>query len=219
MNRFTERLRRDAKPIWNKILEHPFVEELYTGSLPIEKFRFYVKQDYNYLIGSIRAFSLLASKSDYRVAKIALELAYADATVEMDNYLKLLDKLNMSLDEVLNEDPAPTNVAYTNFLIATCSIGSSLECLVSLLPCFWSYQVIAEYHKDKLNKNPNNLYVEWAKVYLSEEYRKIVNKLRGVIDDLWKGDDYNRYRKIFINASRYEYLFWEMAYKLERWPV
>ncbi len=217
--KLTEILRDEAKALWEKIIKHPFVIELYEGTLPLEKFRFYLKQDYNYLIGVTKAFSLLASKSDYEVSKMALELAYADATVEMENYIKLIKKLGMDIDDVVNEEPAPTNLAYVNFLLSTCCLGTPLDCLVSLLPCFWSYQVIAEYHRDKLLRNSIDIYVNWAKVYLSDDYIKIVDELREAVDRLWKGEDYERYKRIFIRASKYEYMFWDMAYRMETWLI
>jgi thiaminase/transcriptional activator TenA len=45
-----DRLRKDANAIWKKIIEHPFVVELYKGDLPLNKFKFYILQDYQYLI-------------------------------------------------------------------------------------------------------------------------------------------------------------------------
>ncbi len=219
MGKLSEILKEDARHIWSKILTHPFIIELYEGTLPLKKFKFYVKQDYTYLIGSMKAFSLLASKASYEISKLALELAYADATVEMENYIKLLKKLDMDLNYIMNEDPAPTNLAYVNFLLSTCCLGSSLECLVSLLPCFWSYQEIAEYNKDKLFHNHVDIYVEWAKVYLSKEYKSIVSKLKKIIDLSWKGNNYEKYKRVFLTASRYEYMFWDMAYKIEGWPI
>jgi len=215
----SERLRRDADAIWQRIFEHPFVVELYEGTLPLEKFKFYAIQDYNYLIGMMRSYSLLAAKSDYEVAKAALEIAYADATVEMKNYERLLEKLGLKLEDAAKAEPAPTNEAYMNFLVSTCALGSPLECLVATLPCFWSYAEIAEKHKEKLKGNPVELYVEWASVYLSKEYVALVEKLRSLVDSLWRGEGYERLRSLFLRASRYEYMFWDMAYKLESWPV
>lgn len=51
MRRLSRRLREDADYIWRQVFEHPFVIELYSGELPVERFVYYVKQDYNYLIG------------------------------------------------------------------------------------------------------------------------------------------------------------------------
>ena len=219
MEKLSSLLRKDADSIWRKIFEHPFVVELYSGKLPIEKFKFYVKQDYNYLIGMMRTFSILASKADYEVARLALEIAYADATIEMENYIKLLKKLGMALEEVLSVEPMPTNIAYMNFLITTCYISTPIECLVATLPCFWSYAEIAEIHRDLLKDNSVDIYVEWASVYLSNEYRSLVSKLIDLVDKLWSGENYEKLKKIFITASRYEYMFWDASYREEAWPV
>jgi len=215
----TEILRRSADYIWGKIFNHLFVVELYSGILPIEKFKYYIIQDYNYLITMYRCFSLIASRAEYKLARKALELAYMEATTEMANYERLLSKLGISFDEVVSTEPAPTNMAYMNFLISTCALRTPLEGLIALLPCFWSYAEIAERHKDKLSSNRNEVYVEWAKVYLSEDYLKLVKELREFIDESAKSLDIEEAKKIFRIASRYEYLFWDMAYKMESWYI
>ncbi len=217
--KLSSRLRREADAVWEKIFQHPFVVELYNGTLPLEKFKYYVKQDYNYLIGMMRVFSILASKAEYETAKLALEVAHADATIEMENYVRLLGSLGMNLEEVLSEQPSPTNTGYMSYLVATCSLGSPLDCLVAVLPCFWSYEEIALRHRSRLEKNPVEVYREWAKAYLSPEYRSLVARLRGEVDRLWDGRGYERLKTIFLTASRYEYMFWDMAYRLEKWPV
>lgn len=205
--------------IWTKIFEHPFVIELYRGDLVLDRFRYYIVQDYNYLLGLMRACALAATKADYRTARMALEIAYRDATIEMEAYVKLLEKLELSLDEVVNTEPSPTNVAYVNFLISTCALGTALECLVSILPCFWSYMEIADRHKHLLKHNRSKLYVSWAQTYLSTEYRELVKNLIDTVDSLWNGNSYIGLRRIFITASRYEWLFWDSAYKMEKWPI
>lgn len=214
-----ERLRRDANYIWERIFKHPFVKELFTGTLPIEKFKYYVIQDYNYLIGMMRAYSILASKANYEVARVALEIAYLDATIEMENYIKLLERLGLTLDQVLKTEPAPTNMAYMNYLITTCSLGTPVECLVATLPCFWTYLEIAELYKEALQVNPNEIYRSWGMVYLGKEYKDLVKKLKDAIERYGKEEEYERYRKLFITSSRYEWMFWDMAYRMEKWPI
>ena len=215
----TERLRVDASLIWERIFKHPFVVELYSGALPLDKFIFYAKQDYNYLVGMMRVFSILASKADYEIARTALEIAYADATIDMESSVRLLQRLGLRPEDVVKEEPMPTNLAYMNFLITTCYMGTPLECLVSVLPCFWSYEEIAEKHKDMLKGNRVDVYVEWAKTYLSNEYRELGSKLRSLVDGLWDGRDYERLRRVFTTASRYEYMFWDASYRGEVWPI
>ena len=46
----TDRLYAVAKPIWEGYLEQPFVKELGEGTLREDRFRFYMVQDYRYLL-------------------------------------------------------------------------------------------------------------------------------------------------------------------------
>lgn len=217
--KLTSILRSDAERIWRRIFEHPFVLELYRGVLPLEKFRFYVVQDYNYLLGVLRAFSLVAAKADYETARLAVEIAYLDATIEMENYVKLLNRLGLRLEEVVDTEPAPTTLAYLNFLISVSALGTPLDFLVSVLPCFWTYMEIADRHRELLEENENELYRSWIEVYLSEEYRDIVDRLKRTVDRLWSGDSYEKLKWFFITGSKYEWMFWEMAYRMEKWPI
>lgn len=216
---FTDSLRADVRHIWGKIFSHPFVTQLFDGTLPIRKFKYYIIQDYNYLISVMKCFSLIAAKADPSVSAVALEIAHTDATTELENYKKLLMRLNLSFEEVINTEPAPTNLAYMNYLLVTCSLGIPLEGLIALLPCFWSYLEIAEKLRGKLAGNKVELYREWCMTYLSSEYRKLVQDLRNLIDGMWDGRNYGRYLAIFTKSSKYEYMFWDMAYREEQWPI
>jgi thiaminase/transcriptional activator TenA len=219
MARIYRRLREAVDSVWRKIFEHPFVLELYSGRLPLEKFRFYVVQDYNYLVTMMKVFSILAAKSDPAIARLFIELAREEATTEMENYHRLVRELGMTLNDVVKAEPAPTNVSYMSFLLATCSLGGVDECLVAILPCFASYAEIAEKHRNLLERNPVKLYREWASIYLSNEYRSLVEKLIKIFEEVASNVRYETYYRIFLTASRYEYMFWDMAYKLEGWPV
>jgi len=214
------RLREDAREIWEKIFNHPFVIELYKGILPPEKFKYYVIQDYNYLIGMAKAFSILATKApDHNLLREALIVAHADATIELENYNKLLKKLGLSLEEVLATEPAPTNTAYVNHILATCMLGSPGECLAAILPCFWTYMEIPRVHEKLIEENRNELYREWIETYRSKEYIELTLKLISLMDSYGASEEYSRLRKAFITSSRYEWMFWDMSYRLEKWPV
>jgi Putative transcription activator len=126
--RFTERLKEAVSDVWDRILNHPFVTELFNGSLPMGKFRFYVIQDYNYLITLTRCQAIIASKfEDPAIMRKILELALADVSTELENYNKLLGELGLSLNDVIRVRPSPTNMAYMNFLLSTCTMGSPYE--------------------------------------------------------------------------------------------
>src|SRR5581483_5565451 len=60
---FAEQLRDEARPIWDAIFAHPFLEELAAGSLPLEQFRYYISQDYLYLEAFGRAVALALGRA------------------------------------------------------------------------------------------------------------------------------------------------------------
>lgn len=54
----TERFHQAAEPVWKKCLEHPFVAGIGDGTLPVEKFRYFMLQDYLYLFDYAKVFAL-----------------------------------------------------------------------------------------------------------------------------------------------------------------
>lgn len=218
--RLTSVLYESVRNIWEKIYNHPFVVELYRGTLPLELFKFYVIQDYNFLIGMVKAFSAIAVKTDdYVLIRKALEIAYNGISIELDNYVKLLDKLGLKLEDVIKAEVSPTNYAYVNHILITCINGSTIDCLVSILPCYWSYMEIARVNDKLVETNRNELYLNWINVYRSKEYISVVEDLKNTIDSLWSGGNVDRYVKIFRISSIYEYMFWDMSYRRERWSI
>jgi len=207
----TEELRKDADGIWRRIFEHPFVVQLYSGILPLEKFKFHVLQDFNYLVGATRALAIIASKAEYPVIAEILELAREEMTTEMKNYEDLLRELGLTLGDAIKTKPTLVNSAYMDFMLSTAYKGDFVEGLTALLPCFWSYAEIAEYHKDELENNPVDIYRKWGEVYLSPEYLGLVERLRRLVDENAK--NYESLRRVFLMGSKFELAFWEMAWR------
>ena len=55
--RTTQRLYEAAHPIWEQCHDHPFVRGIGDGSLDLEKFRWFLLQDYLYLFDYARVFA------------------------------------------------------------------------------------------------------------------------------------------------------------------
>ncbi len=216
----SQRLRSDANHIWEGIIEHPFVVELYDGILPLEKFKFYILQDYNYLVSAIKNLSIISSRANsLNAMREVIEILWLESESEFKGYEEFLEKLGYSLKDAISIEPLPVNISYTSFLLSTSSLRSYAESITSILPCFWSYAEIAARHKDKLSKNGNRLYVEWATVYLSEPYLNLVSRMRELVDKAGKGFPYEKLREIFTTASRYEHTYWEAMYNMDTWPL
>jgi thiaminase/transcriptional activator TenA len=56
-------------------------------------------------------------------------------------------------------------------------------------------------------------------MYASQEFAALATWLRELLDSFAGTVDEARLQEIFCASTRYEYLFWEMAYRRERWPI
>ena len=211
----SQQLKQDAQEIWNDIYQHPFVVELCEGTLPIEKFKYYVLQDYNYLVDSIKNFALLASKAKtVPMLQDLVEISAIEARGEFQAYNALLEKLDLSIEDAKNTEQSLAGISYSSFLLSTSENRSFEEGIAAVLPCYWTYAEIAKYHKDKINRNSKELYKEWAAYYLESDYLELVNRIKTIVDSIDSEFPYEKLKSAFINSSRYEYEFWDEVYSL-----
>jgi thiaminase (transcriptional activator TenA) len=214
---YSDELRRQADGIWKEIFEHPFLQELKAGTLPLAKFRYYLGQDWHYLDVFARAVGAAISKA--RNTQTLEDLA--------DRVLRPVEKpLHRKLGELLQIDPihliaarpAPTNLAYINHLLATAAHGSMGEVAAALLPCPWTYHEIGQ----RIGEVPHPAYGEWADFYASGILDESVAAWRRLVDEAAStanAGERATMAEAFLLSSRYEYLFWEMAYRQEEWPI
>jgi thiaminase/transcriptional activator TenA len=220
---FSDSLRREADSLWTKILTHPFLVEMGEGTLPLDTFRFYVKQDYAYLVEFCRCLGITVAKvEDMETMRTLASLLNASLTVEVEMLERLGEKLQISVDELRAIEPAPTNVAYTRHLLYVAYSGTVGELIAALLPCMWSYQEVGERLITHHALKRHALYAEWCATYQSQEYLALVDWYKELVNRFASEAGVQVREKMkhhFILSSRYEYLFWDMAYRNEEWPV
>ena len=221
--KFSDHLRRQAREIWDAILGHPFVSELGDGSLPPNKYLYYIKQDYVYLLDFSRCLGIAAAKATAPDDMNTLSgLMNGCLSYEMGILRGHLEELGLSRGDVDGIVMAPTNHAYTRHMLAVAYSGSVAENLASLLPCMWTYQLIGEKLWEEKPEALGGHYLEWVEGYRSDEYRGLVDKYLNMIDRLGEAaslEERSAMVNHFIASSRYEYMFWDMAYGLEEWPI
>jgi thiaminase/transcriptional activator TenA len=215
------RLWAGIEDIYASILAHPFIAGLTDGSLDREAFRFYVVQDAHYLRDYARALSVAAAKAPTE-ADIGMfaEHAAGGIAVERSLHESFFADFGMSEEEVAATPMAPTNLAYTSYLLASVYGGSFPEALGAVLPCYWIYWEVG---KTLLRRgSPDPLYRRWIETYGGEEFAAVVQAVLALTDRLepqLAPADEARVHERFRTTSRYEWMFWEMGYRQERWPV
>lgn len=218
--KLSEKLYLSAKEIWDSYYEHPFIKGIGEGSLDINKFKYYMIQDYLYLLDYTKVFALGVIKSkDESNMKIFAELVHSTIGGEMNIHKTYMKRLKITEEDIKDAKQSLMNVSYTNYMLWVSQNGGLLNLAVAVLSCSWSYKMIA----DKVNEIPDAInhefYGEWIKGYVSKEYDEANNKIINMVDELGENcseDEISNLINIFINCSRYEYEFWNMAYEMKQ---
>lgn len=222
--KFTERLFKNAQPIWEANHNHPFVQELGKGTLEKEKFIYYMKQDYVYLIEYAKLFAIASVKSP-ELDTMAKFASILDDTLhfEMDLHRQFAAEFGITAQELEATTATPVNLAYTNYMLNAAQSGSLAEVVACLLPCAWDYWEIGKLLRAQYGHNlANNPYAKWIETYDSEEFGSGAKWLIEVMDELADGKPERELailERHFQNTSKYEYLFWEMNYHQQDWPI
>ena len=218
---FTAELWSGIEGTYEAILDHPFLVELADGSLERAAFGFYVVQDAHYLREYARALSIAAARAPAE-ADIAMFNEHAGGAIAAERSLhaSFFAELGWSEEDVARTPMAPTTLAYTSYLLATAYGGSFSDLLGAVLPCYWIYWKVG---KALLAQgSPDPLYARWIEAYGGEEFGDVVRAVLALTDRL--GPELSSAQRSsaarhFATTSRYEWMFWDMGYHRERWPV
>ena len=219
---FSDQLKRRAAPIWHAVDTHPFLIELHAGTLPMDRFTYFILQDYLYLLDFAQALCLGGAKSpDLKTLEIFTRHALIAVEVERSFHASFGRSLGFSRRQLDAAPKGPITEAYTRHLQAVARGGSLGEIVAAVLPCYWIYGEVGKRLYKNRPKGPK-IYREWIETYASEEYWKPVREQIRLMNQLGakaKGDEKKLMRSHFLLSSRYEFLFWDQAYRLEEWPV
>jgi thiaminase (transcriptional activator TenA) len=220
--RFSDELRAAAAAIWEAQRAHPFVVGIGDGTLEFERFAFWVRQDYLFLIDYSRMLALGAARApDLATMRRFADLAQATLSDEMDLHRSYCEELGISREELEREEMAPTTRGYTDFLVRVAQGGDFAELVAALLPCMWGYSEIGLELADR-ELPADGRYAKWVEMYASAEFAALAGWCRELADEVGAGlpaAARERATDAFRTSSRYELAFWEMAWSGEAWPV
>ncbi|MGL5087900.1 MAG: thiaminase II [Cetobacterium sp.] len=213
---FTEELYFAAKNIWDSYYEHPFLKELGLDTLPKEKFKFYIIQDYLYLLEYSKLFALgvIKSKEESDMKRFA-KLTDGILNSEMGIHRVYMKKLGITEAEIQASKPTIDNISYTSYMLSISHCGDLKEIAVAALSCMWSYKMISDKLKE-LYGDKQDFYGEWIQAYSSDSYDELTNWNLDIVEDCCSNlseKEKERLKTIFINCSIFEYKFWNMSYK------
>ena len=217
-----ERLREAAREVWEAQHRHPFVTGIGDGTLPLDRFALWIRQDYLFLIEYSRMLALGAARApDLHTMRRFADLAQAVLGEEMSLHRSYAAELGIAEAQLETEQMLPTTRGYTDFLVRTAAQGDFAELVAALLPCMWGYREVGARLAER-GPPADEHYAKWIEMYASEEFAGLAAWCRELTD--WVGDGLPadaiaRMERAFHTSSLYELAFWEMAWSGERWPA
>ncbi|MGI5127303.1 thiaminase II [Pseudonocardia sp. CA-107938] len=211
----------DVEPVHAAILAHPFVTGLTDATLPRPAFRYYIVQDSHYLRGYAKALAVCAAKAPTADAT-AMFAAHAGGAIaaERELHASLMADLGSSAAEAAAEPVGPATQAYVSYLLATAHGGSYAEAVAAVLPCYWIYAKVGAELVAAGSADP--LYARWIATYGGAEFQTVVDEVLAETDRIGAAAspaELAAMRTHFTTTSRYEWMFWDAAWRQEQWPL
>lgn len=214
--KWTDKTWTQIEPIYQKIIEMPFIEELQKGTLPLEKFQFYMGQDSFYLENFARSLALIGARA-HRVSHALDFIRFAEGAIVVEKALHDSYFKEFGLNQ--RGSIEPTTHHYINFLKSTSALDQVEVAMAAVLPCFWIYQEVGDsIYKNQLSED--NPYQKWIDTYAGKEFKELVIKAKNICDSVAENctpQQQERMTQAFVEASKLEFMFWDSAYQLKTW--
>ena len=217
MNNWYEQVRAKTEPIFQEIVKHDFVKDLMAGTLSKDVFGFYVNQDTLYLSEYTKVLSQVGVKC-YEAEETQFYLESATGILEVE---KALHQLFLK-EEYLNPEPSPTCELYNSYMARVVNNYSVEVGLAAVLPCFSIYKEVGDYVLANQTNKDKNEYQAWIDTYAGEEFAvsvakaiEITNKYAATASE----ENLKLMEEVFLKTSRLEWMFWDSAYRQEKWAL
>lgn len=218
----------DVNNNWKNYTEHKFVKDLAENNLPFNKFLYFLKQDYHYLVNYAQVHGLAASLAPTYQQTHAQATIIAEIVEEIERHKqKLSTTYNIDYETDIDLDlelsPGPACMAYCNYLLEVGKREDFLGVKVALAPCLHGYAEAAVMGQ-KIRKRLQNdgvvdneqaaVYQSWLDDYTSDWYTHAESEGRKALQLLVKSMPPNDKRieelvRIFNRVTLLEIDFWD----------
>lgn len=207
-----------ALDVWEQCLAHPFLQQMGSGCLPMEKFCGYLIDDSIYLREYARVFAhgMLKAASMAEMQAYYSLLSFVNETEDATR-LRYLRGFGLTPEQVDRMEPRPENAAYYGFMLDTARAGGAPEIMMAVLPCMLSYLWLADRLVAQYPQALEGPFGPFLRDYTSAGYREACRRWRAFADRLCQGrgpGELEALAGIFRRSSEHELRFWEMAYRV-----
>ena len=216
--KFSTVLFESVKDLWDQAANKPFVTEMARGVLKEQRYRYYMIQDYLYLLEYIDILGSICERSDDPELKEFISFVIEQTKKEtMQVHVPNMRDMGIT-DEEITACPMSREIAdYTDYMRRQVRNEGVLAGLTAQLQCSWVYAYIGtrmmKQYPDEISRSP---YRSWFEAYTCDDYICANQKWIDILDEKAKGvagDEAAKLCTIFRTCAEYENSFWDMLYQ------
>lgn len=208
--KYSKHVWENVSPIIDAIIEHPFNQELSSGTLSEDVFAYYIEQDARFLRDFALSHAIIATKVPPEFILSFLQLAVGSFVEEQEIVHEYFKKIyNFSSTGKIT----PATLSYTSYLLRTCSLEPVEVGVAAILPCFWVYREVGL--TIAKNSTSDNRFARWIETYASTDFSNTVDEVIHIFDLLaakTTPEIRERMNEAFYNTTVLEWHFWNDAY-------
>ncbi len=160
-------------------LETTFVRGIADGRLARTRFQGYVAQDAFFLEAFARGYALALAHSPDRAGLEAFHELIGGVLDELRLHASYAARWDVDLSRVT---PTTATLAYTDFLLATASLGSLGDVCAAMTPCMRLYAYLGQTLAASGATRNENAYHAWVATYASSEFEALARGLEDLLD-------------------------------------
>ncbi len=179
--RFTDRLRRETGPLWERATRHAFTTELAADTLADDVYRRYLIQDYVFIETLVTVLGHAVALAPGMPAKKRWAgFLGAITSEENDYFLRSFDALGVPEAERETTPLLPPIQAFADLMLDATRSGAYEEVLAVIVPAEWVYLTWAQAAPKPY---PDRFYLsEWIELHDNPAFEEIVGWMRGELD-------------------------------------
>lgn len=210
----TEFLKSSVQADWDAATDHVFCRELADGTLPLDKMRWYLVQDYKFIDQFVRLLATAIAHAPTLADGVpAAQFLGLVTSTENTYFLRSFEALGVSA-QVQAAPAAPSTVAFQQLMEAARKSGKYEQMLAVLVVAEWCYLSWADRYTNYSADLPF-WFSEWIDLHCGDGFEDVVAYLRGQLDTVW--DDLSDADKaaaqdMFQRAVKCERDFFDAAY-------
>ena len=206
-----------VKDLWDQAAGKPFVIEMAKGILDQQRYRYYMIQDYLYLLKYMDVLEYIRESTDDPGLKDFIGFVLEQIRKETTQvHVPNMKELGITEEDAAGCPESSEITDYISYMLSRVKEEGVLAGLTAQLQCSWVYAYIGqrmmEEFPDEIAASP---YKSWFEAYTCDDYTEANRKWIDILDEKAQGADGEEVQKlcsIFRTCAEYENRFWDMLY-------